>query len=858
MTSVSVNSSSFTVTVNETTNVVTISSPYTVNGDTIDDTLPKYVYGNRDAISGMKTGSVHCSWFGDSLSNSGETDFTSLFHAALFEWHPDQWRGAYFHMNASGVGPYVSITNVRDGSEFSYRQGRQYYGIPSTSSEIPNIGNRTSSWIRGGKAVDLTPANPGDDELQQISLQVTANKLGTTQGARGGDILNRFPTGKGIFVDASGERSIGSTKPVSLGVEVIGHGTTDFCDTELDHRIAAPGLGYSGYSSASVSPSSDFWVETATRSVSGSHSPDGGGSWNYHLRDLTDSGKWLVCHSAFFGSSAIGFEMSYFGDGGYRIRNHYPPGESITIGSGGSEETQAFHYDNDHLVARMNALGTSHAMIFLGMNDVSGAPGRNASEVLADYDILLGKIRAAKPRVKIIALTLYRTGDGTGTGSNRGDNDTQAAIKNEVNAGLIARARASTDMAVIDINEYIRDTWNPDGSLTDAQMQQFFYTFWLNDPTHFNTTGASAIAGFIWEKVVECNRVDSVNGKTGVVEITADDISDFTDTARAAMSVTGTGLSYNSSTGQIASLSTSVVTLNAGTSANNLVQLDGSAKLPAVDGSQLTNLPSGGGGGNDYLSKPTYTGNQVRLFDDFYSVVPDVGPNDGNNQWWMFSGGSSVSPADRVEAGARGVGLHNANGASDRYTYWGGMFLQNQNKADGDELLWESRVKLIDGSSVNGSITTGVVNRTNSLNKNDAPPTAGYSTFEFSALVASLSRTNLVTSVKTTSGGGSPTVTDLGGSYPLSSYVDGWFRWGVHCKYNATDDDYDIQFYINGSTVGSVITMNFDDAIIPFIGMSNPSTYNSPWYLYIDWISYTVKIGSEVSGRTTVLDMDSL
>jgi len=34
--------------------------------------------------------------------------------------------------------------------------------------------------------------------------------------------------------------------------------------------------------------------------------------------------------------------------------------------------------------------------------------------------------------------------------------------------------------------------------------------------------------------------------------------------------------------------------LNVGTSANNIVQLDGTAKLPAVDGSQLINLPSGG------------------------------------------------------------------------------------------------------------------------------------------------------------------------------------------------------------------------------------------------------------------------
>lgn len=36
-------------------------------------------------------------------------------------------------------------------------------------------------------------------------------------------------------------------------------------------------------------------------------------------------------------------------------------------------------------------------------------------------------------------------------------------------------------------------------------------------------------------------------------------------------------------------------TLNVGTSANNIVQLDGTAKLPAVDGSQLTNLPVAGG-----------------------------------------------------------------------------------------------------------------------------------------------------------------------------------------------------------------------------------------------------------------------
>ena len=37
-------------------------------------------------------------------------------------------------------------------------------------------------------------------------------------------------------------------------------------------------------------------------------------------------------------------------------------------------------------------------------------------------------------------------------------------------------------------------------------------------------------------------------------------------------------------------------TKTVGTSANNVVQLDGSAKLPAVDGSQLTNIDAASAG----------------------------------------------------------------------------------------------------------------------------------------------------------------------------------------------------------------------------------------------------------------------
>jgi len=70
--------------------------------------------------------------------------------------------------------------------------------------------------------------------------------------------------------------------------------------------------------------------------------------------------------------------------------------------------------------------------------------------------------------------------------------------------------------------------------------------------------------------------VTSVNGATGAVNIYADDTT---------LNIDGTGLTL-SGTG-----ATSTLNVDVGTGANQIVQLDGSSRLPAVDGSQLTNLP---------------------------------------------------------------------------------------------------------------------------------------------------------------------------------------------------------------------------------------------------------------------------
>jgi hypothetical protein len=77
------------------------------------------------------------------------------------------------------------------------------------------------------------------------------------------------------------------------------------------------------------------------------------------------------------------------------------------------------------------------------------------------------------------------------------------------------------------------------------------------------TAKADAIAGA---------PVQTVSGRVGDVVLTAADVS-------------GLG---------------SAAVLNSGVAAGNVVVLDGSAKLPAVDGSALTNLPGGGGGATDH------------------------------------------------------------------------------------------------------------------------------------------------------------------------------------------------------------------------------------------------------------------
>ena len=85
--------------------------------------------------------------------------------------------------------------------------------------------------------------------------------------------------------------------------------------------------------------------------------------------------------------------------------------------------------------------------------------------------------------------------------------------------------------------------------------------------------------------------------------------------------------------------------LDVGTSANNVVQLDGTAKLPAVDGSQLTNLPSGAStiGALTDVTITTPINNQVLIYNSTSGDWENGAPTTASSDISLSSPSSDVT-----------------------------------------------------------------------------------------------------------------------------------------------------------------------------------------------------------------------
>ena len=122
----------------------------------------------------------------------------------------------------------------------------------------------------------------------------------------------------------------------------------------------------------------------------------------------------------------------------------------------------------------------------------------------------------------------------------------------------------------------------------------------VGDHIVFNQDASSPITSAMFDVIDNTDAVSSVNGETGIVVLDLQDINDVNATLTPSDStfLVGDGSEWIGESGATARTSLglgSAATEDVGTGANNVVQLDASSRLPAVDGSQLTNLPGGGG-----------------------------------------------------------------------------------------------------------------------------------------------------------------------------------------------------------------------------------------------------------------------
>ena len=474
---------------------------------------PDYVYGNRQILADLLDTNAKVTMIGDSIMNDTNTTFTTLYHAAAYSWRPDKW-GGIWHNIAGAMGP----ANAQAGAV------NPGISIPGDGTAwLPGLANATGGYGRYGESAGTTS--------RMFDIGFSSDNLSTDAADHNSGISAKFGNGYGCFINANGSRDVATSANQAVLKYAFNIGNdTDYVD-EVNINLYNPGSTQNTGFQTTAFTGSGRRLEVVSATLTDTNDYDGseGGVWQGQIRSLNNT-EYLAVEKQFFGGTDNGFTLGYIGNGGWRTRNHFAPGESITTGDG----TQAYHYDATYLEDRLGIEATTHAVIFLGQNDVTGA-SRGASTVLADLQTVISNTKTARPGVKIVVFTLYPVS---------GDDATKLQTKIDLNTSIRAIPNSDSDVVVYDLAAFIDDSHASNAA---------FFSAWLADGTHPNTTGALAMMEDFWAKVVAAGSrvVQTVNGNSGpdvllsdsylmLIETPAD--GDYTIDGRAATARTITNL----------------------------------------------------------------------------------------------------------------------------------------------------------------------------------------------------------------------------------------------------------------------------------------------------------------------------
>ena len=256
---------------------------------------------------------------------------------------------------------------------------------------------------------------------------------------------------------------------------------------------------------------------------------------------------------------------------------------------------------------------------------------------------------------------------------------------------------------------------------------------------------------------------------------------------------------------------TTAATTDIGTTAGDLIVLDGSARLPAVDGSQLTNLP--GGGSTDWKWDPEST-TYIRIFDDFFGQGTDditgydsgsatrfaaLTRSDGYWKSWI-----SNDTFENTGFDLRGFIRSETTTSTTGRCLWTVPQCVTNSPSDGDEAMIEVNIKPT--VNVAGSSTAqwwiSIFRNDNNQTGSTTESSMNYGDLAKFGLAAEGANTNWFSYSYDNAGtAGSPTETDLGASYPISETT--FTRVGLHYKYVSASTKYVCKAFINGTQVAT-------------------------------------------------------
>lgn len=446
--------------------------------------LPEHVHGNPRILSELHDDGASVLMIGDSISNWGATNFSTLYHAAICTWKPAQWRGIHTSPESSGSeqGHYVLAGESSGPGDLPAFQGI----ATDLTGEFTAV---AEAFVRfsGGSPDSRIFAGVIDHRLfeESPSQRPPLYRMGRPFENAAGEV---------DFIDAPGRMEAGFTFLLNG-------------DTTLE------GLDYLRDLRGRVSRGSTVEMVTSEVTLDTTDAPGlSSARFEWKTAGMRDSPPGLLTQLEMFPSGRAsnfevavvqdfylgrpdrpnGLSLSFLGDGGWRVGSHVHPLGSEEAPPVGDHRPG---YSDRALQQRIDSVAATHYFIHIGANDFSVHPPMRVDDYMAELENLIDRLRAAhagagRQDPRFVILGLYPTAFD--------DETITRPRKDLVRRAMIALTRGETDMVYLDLTGHLETIFD----LSNLDVANPFAAEWLIDGIHPNLIGAEAIGAWIWSRVV--------------------------------------------------------------------------------------------------------------------------------------------------------------------------------------------------------------------------------------------------------------------------------------------------------------------------------------------------------------------